>query len=895
MPDTFSNISLTILRRLSAGAHHRLRKHLLHVIGGGLVWVVMYNFRASAVGLIVWQPHQANLCLLLTTDDRSPWTQPPGQVFVELYMPWLRINKLAASFFILISLALVNSANAQKLEPSAIEITAQAGYDGFYKAEYWVPVYVTVSNGGPPVDGYLQIIVGDAFNGDEVTYSAPISLPTQSSKRLPLFIHLSDLTGSVTVALVDERDRELKRVESNNLDWLAVDELLYGVVSSEPGDLGYLENIHGSHSDAAVAYLDLADLPESTSGWNTLDILILHDIDTGSMSQAQLEALKGWLSTGGHLVVAGGVKWQETVASLGELLPVTIFGTQSFEDLPGFQAQAKKPFRDPGPYLVTSSSLQNGTLLLHENGLPLLAKRDIGRGAVYFLALDPSQAPLADWDGNQLVWDKVVSSIPHPPIWAIGANNGYAASNAVSSLPALSLPSAGLLALFLIVYVLIVGPLNYLVLKRLHHRELAWITIPGVVIIFSGLAFIAGFRLKGNDAVINQMSIAFGHIDGGQLRVQTLLGLYSPRRATYDLLLPGETMVRPFEAAYGGLTGGGNIDSVERANDVVVTGLRVDVGGVQSLVVDSYQPAPLVTGEAILRTTDKDLILDIMVQNDGSKKLENATVLIGSTAIPLGDLDPGTMKSLSKEITSAQYGRTIPGMSPAVMPTGPMNSPLTANFATILGTADYYNDREVYPRWQLLEAMASEFSPLGGTTSSEKATLIVWSGEKQLDLKLLGSDFENLGTTVYFLELPITQSLVNAEEITIPKALLNWRLLGQSGVYNPSISDLYLPPGWVEFEFQPWPEFQTMSVSELKVVLHQREGNRPISTLRTQLWDWDQELWVVLEDLEWGTTALESPSSFIGAGNAVRLRLQNNDPEGIDILEVYPQIAGTLD
>jgi hypothetical protein len=493
-----------------------------------------------------------------------------------------------------------------------------------------------------------------------------------------------------------------------------------------------------------------------------------------------------------------------------------------------------------------------------------------------------------------VIWQEIASRTPPLPNWAIGAQNGYAASNAVSSLPTLSLPSAAQLFLYIVVYIVVVGPLNYLVLRRMRRRELAWLTIPGLVLVFSGLALLAGFRLKGNDTIINQMSIVFGHVDGEQLRVQSLLGLYSPRRSTFDLSLPGEVVVRPFGASFGGLSGGGNIDAVERDRDIFVKGIRVDVGGVQTFVADGYQPSPAVTGNVVLRSTGNDLLLDLTVQNNGQETLENATVLVGLNAIPLGDLEPGALVTISEPFSTALSSSFGGGMSTSFVPTGPATSPLALNYSTILGTTSYFDDRDAYPRWQLLEALAAEYGAYSNSSQPGTATLIAWSDEEQLDVGLINSEFEKQTTTLYLLEMPLTQTVIGTQAITVPKALLSWQVLGENGVYDPAISDFYLPPGWIEYEFRPWPEFQFLDINELSVVLRQPEGVPAQPLPRTQLWDWQQDLWVTLDEAEWGQTPVEEFGFYVGPGNTVRIRLQNNGPQGNDILEIYPALTGRL-
>ena len=82
--------------------------------------------------------------------------------------------------------------------------------------------------------------------------------------------------------------------------------------------LEFLERVTGDREDAQVAFLELADLPDSASGWTALDVLILNDVDTGRMSDAQKIALEGWIHGGGQLVVTGGASWQQNSAGVQE-------------------------------------------------------------------------------------------------------------------------------------------------------------------------------------------------------------------------------------------------------------------------------------------------------------------------------------------------------------------------------------------------------------------------------------------------------------------------------------------------------------------------------------------------------------------------------------------------
>jgi len=775
---------------------------------------------------------------------------------------------------------------------AGLTMDVRAGFDGHYKPDFWLPVQVTVANSGPAVEGELRITLGSALSGDQVVYNAPISLPTQSNKRVTLYVVLPQFTSGVAVELLDDNGRSLLTVPSNKLTQVGADGLLYGVVTPTPGDLDFLQDVTAGRAEAAVAYLALSDLPDVPPAWNGLDVLIFHDVDTGQLTPAQQAALDAWMQTGGQVVVVGGPGWQKTAVAFTDSLPVTLSGSESMPDLPALTDFAGLPFRDPGPYLVTTSSLRRGELLIHQDGLPLLARQPQGQGAIYFLALDPSLAPLLDWDGSPAVWLEIARRLPALSPWLQGIRNPYAANTAVSSLPALALPSVFQLIFYLMVYVVVIGPVNYVILKRRNRRELAWITIPLLVLAFSAIAYLTGFQLKGNETIINEMSVAVGAADSRQMRVQSLLGLYSPRRQTYSLTLPAAAAARPLLSGYGSNP---DVGAISRGSDLTLTDVRVDVSGVAPFVADSVQPALPLDARAALRVQDGRVELEAAIRNNSEVTLENATLLIGGTAVALGDIAPGAEADTTSPVASGGAIGTVAGLpSPAFGPGG--GSPLMINAETILGTSDYYSDRDAFPRWQLLQALEDEFA--GRTAVALPAvTLVAWSDQPQIAASLAnagnGRAAGHSATTLYLIAIPFERELAGGA-VTVPAALLNWEVLADSGLYLQTIRDFYLPPGaWLEVAYQPWPELAGLEVTDLGVQLDESFGaGGPVPAVA--VWDWQAESWVALADGQWGETAVSNPQRFLGAGNAVRLRLENDRATEMNIGSIFPILTGDL-
>ena len=64
--------------------------------------------------------------------------------------------------------------------------------------------------------------------------------------------------------------------------------------------------------------------------------------------------------------------------------------------------------------------------------------------------------------------------------------------------------------LLLFGYIALIGPINYLVLRRLDEREWAWVTMPALIAIFAVGAYAYGSALRGSDVIVNEVAIVRG-------------------------------------------------------------------------------------------------------------------------------------------------------------------------------------------------------------------------------------------------------------------------------------------------------------------------------------------------------------------------------------------------
>jgi hypothetical protein len=114
------------------------------------------------------------------------------------------------------------------------------------------------------------------------------------------------------------------------------------------------------------------------------------------------------------------------------------------------------------------------------------------------------------------------------------------------NLPALALPPLTTLALLLIAYIVLVSPVLYLLLRRLDRLAWAWVAIPALTLFFSAVAYGYGLHIRGNEVVLNEISIV--QPVGGRAHVRTYAGIFSPTMRSYDVMIDGDALTCPLSA-----------------------------------------------------------------------------------------------------------------------------------------------------------------------------------------------------------------------------------------------------------------------------------------------------------------------------------------------------------
>jgi hypothetical protein len=275
---------------------------------------------------------------------------------------------------------------------------------------------------------------------------------------------------------------------------------------------------------------------------------------------------------------------------------------------------------------------------------PIATSMRAGSGRVTTIAAAPGDGDLGD---ARELWSALIQlrARPGQPFAALDQGGDL---NTMLFGGGANLPSPWPFALFALAFVVVVGPANGLLLRRLGRRELAWVTVPAITLIFTAGALGAATTRAPVDTPVVRAAWWMDGI-GQEL---TVAAVQSPGRGTTEIRFPG---------ARDGIAGGrwSQIPStVDRAADETTVRVRLETLQLASIVAwGAPGRAPPLEVEA--EVEDGRLTVDIT--NTTEVALDEVVVSFATSSDDVGRIEPGatatlTMTELGDQLARPRHG-----------------------------------------------------------------------------------------------------------------------------------------------------------------------------------------------------------------------------------------------
>lgn len=477
--------------------------------------------------------------------------------------------------------------------PAGLDSTEAAEADTslgtLFKSGLWTPVYVTV-RGGAEGASPGRVVVETADSDDvQNTYAVPVpALEPKDMVTVQAFTKTGSANGELVIRLdeqvaenrfkpVDEKKKSFNAIGMGDPLCLAVGSRIPGLRQNLAGLFPAGQGNQPNLDRLRVAFVDdVGTLPNRWFGYASVDLLMLttgkREFVNGLLGEDRhhKEALAEWVRRGGHLLVSCG-RNQDAVpdlfnrahmplpVNLSELHAQTVEGLRGWLTVGTETLQAPPPRNGAGGTIILAKlepkpGMSVETILPRSgdnSSPPLIVRWPYGLGQITLVAFDLDQPPFTTWAGQKEFWRNLLDKLRlRPPTVeprqnANNPNAFYQNSRAdlasllqtrLENFKDVSVISFGWVALFILIYIIIVGPLDYLFLKKVVKRlELTWITFPTVVIVVSAVAYFAAYSLKGNDLRINKVDVVDIDLGSRQVFGNSWFTVFSPRIQLYTV------------------------------------------------------------------------------------------------------------------------------------------------------------------------------------------------------------------------------------------------------------------------------------------------------------------------------------------------------------------------
>ncbi|MDA7977309.1 MAG: hypothetical protein MPJ50_00910 [Pirellulales bacterium] len=581
------------------------------------------------------------------------------------------------------------------------------GEAGRCKVGMWSPVNVTLrGKSSSSVTGALELesIDGDGF--PSIVTSGVLTIPTGTTVRQQLLVRPGSQGGTLTIRFREsesgqvlvERTTDMVAMLSTQKLWVELGADLRtqeaaGSISTEEDESIEVARIE-----------DLELLPTQWFGYESVDVLFVSVDDISLRGQlrgnARLEALEGWVKSGGRLVLAVGAESAQSTSffepsgqphPLLRFVPGTFDGMSQVTQTNELQRLADATDRfDAGiSFQVPSISPDPGAVVHSRfpNGTPIVLEKPYGFGRVTFVPLDWHLRPFSNWGARgrfiKVALGMLASDVPVQT----DENGGQLSHSGMTDMaaqlrsgldlfPDVSIVPFWAIALAIAGYIVLIGPLDYFLIKRVlrskgqSRMEFTWITFPLWVVLVSGAAFWFAHRSKGNNLHVNQLIVEDYDMQSGTVRGTCWASVFSPSMETYDISrrqLEGASAGRdPLPAAkltttsWMGLPGaalGGMA-----TDDTLVLGRHAAYNYERGYSQLSSTPIPVWSSRSFTsRWLDQNEspplefnvtlvsgdILSGEIRNTSKKDLTNCLIAFGRWAYPVGSLEAGRSIRLS--------------------------------------------------------------------------------------------------------------------------------------------------------------------------------------------------------------------------------------------------------
>lgn len=533
-------------------------------------------------------------------------------------------------------------------------MSATVGFHGFYSKYSWVPVFVSIQDRTGEKDAVIRLNVDDAFDATRVAVSTlewgVRLVPGKTvTREISVPGWVIDRNGAVQCWVGNELQSTLT-LSGNQLGKVA----FVAVLSRIPQAAQFLTGSTQGAGGLPVLpiAMDPNSLPTAANLLSSLTAVVATPDSLVMMDAAHRDSLLRWVKLGGLLVVTGtnaSIPDWESVFPLLPGPPHTVKGVV----LGQFARQATAV---PPSFTVAASGSRDGAeLWAGTQNSPVIASLTVGRGTVVQTSFLPTQSSLLAWQNSATLWTEILgkgtlsrlTAMP-PGLTASPTDTLASASGVLAPLRVPSLPLWGGILAF---YVLLIGPVLFIILRRLRAEPWAWLILPAVSVITTAAMY--GFGLAQRPSgLLTEGTGVLDLVGDNTAEVVSVRSFTSPSPRAVSLVTSEPTLMLPLSQRSSRTT---TDTTVTHGQTTVVHFANTGRWVVHDVLTEGTIGEQ---GTVDMRVWATLGVLSGVVQNNTPYPLHDAALCWNDTLIELGDISPGGAVTVSRSTPTVAAKQT---------------------------------------------------------------------------------------------------------------------------------------------------------------------------------------------------------------------------------------------
>ncbi len=416
----------------------------------------------------------------------------------------------------LMSHSCVNAADAFSINLNATTSKNSGVYD----------VHAQIMNSGKNFTGTLRIVVRNT-NYNNVGYDVDIAIPAGSTKEYVVSVpeKYVQTTEDVYAVILDKSGKKVHSEKFRSVFSSLKGKVSVGILSDHPENLKGLD-LSGKQIESDNVFYTIKtqeiDFTELEDSLEEIGVLVIDDYNTSVLPEEKIAAIKNWINKGGILMLGTGDEAERVLSGFQNDDMITVKPGENFD---------ANLLNDSSTVTISNIQPIDDFVMLNFNCLCKSQERGCIFVSTYKfsdLTAEPELSKSILEEAYRNAFQSATSFMNNYNAQRISI---YDLETAQAYMEKPAKTGTWLIAFLIVIYVVIVGPILYLVLKGINKREKIWVIIPCLSVLFVGFIFLISLSVKVKGLVLKSFSI----IDMDKGAEEAYIFGYNPTPNEFDI------------------------------------------------------------------------------------------------------------------------------------------------------------------------------------------------------------------------------------------------------------------------------------------------------------------------------------------------------------------------